>query len=456
LKNTGTPGETSITANKYYLSYLTTECYIIILDLVFFYQLPLPRGAWRRHANGRKVRIRHRFQVELPAGGAHYPSTMPILMPRRDFLGRTALAAGALSLSSLSAPAAPLASVPASRLARLAKGANVAKWFRFPRTDTAAHYQNYVSETEAAMMAGMGLTHVRVCVAPKTIMDAATGAVREENGGYLEAAIRRFQKAGLMVVVDIHNEDRAAELNPDWQEAFVKFWGSLAGRLGKFDPELTILEIINEPVFSKRETEWDTFSARLAAAIRQHAPQHTIMTSGANWGGIDGLKKLKLLEDKNVVYSFHCYDPFTFTHQGATWSSEEVKPLRGIPYPSSPEAVAPVLAALEDKPKSKAMVERYGKENWNKEKLAARFQQGVEWGARNGVSLYCGEFGVFPPYAKPEHRANWFRDFGEVLAAQRIGWAVWGWDEGFGLNRRQVNGQPVVDAVVARALGLKV
>ncbi len=95
------------------------------------------------------------------------------------------------------------------------------------------------------------------------------------------------------------------------------------------------------------------------------------------------------------------------------------------------------------------------KEQWNKEKLTARFRRGIEWGARNQVPLYCGEFGAFPSHTKPEHRANWFRDFNEVLAANKIGWAVWGWDEGFGLNRRKVDGQPAVDAVVAQALGLK-
>jgi hypothetical protein len=129
--------------------------------------------------------------------------------------------------------------------------------------------------------------------------------------------------------------------------------------------------------------------------------------------------------------------------------------LHGVPYPSSPEAVKPLLAELESKPDSKRMVEWYGKERWNKEKLAARFRQGIEWGAKNRVPLYCGEFGVFPARSKPEDRSRWFHDFGEVLAENRIGWAVWGWDEGFGLNRRMVNGKPVVDTVVAKALGLK-
>jgi len=377
------------------------------------------------------------------------------MLTRREFLGRSLRATGALTLCSWPVLSAPLSEVPSRRLERLATGANVCRWFRFARRDTAEHFNNYITDAEAVLMAELGLRHVRLCVQPRVVMNETSGAVREERAGQLEVAIRRFQRAGLLVVVDIHNEDRDAELNPAWQDAFVKFWSALATRLNALDPDLTVLEIINEPVFSKREEEWNTFNARLAAAIRQSAPQHTIMTSGPNWGGIDGLKKLKLLADKNVVYSFHCYDPFPFTHQGATWSSEEVKPLRGVPYPSSPEAVAPLRAALEDKPGSRRLVERYGNERWDKDKLAARFKEGIEWGARHGVPLYCGEFGVFPQHAKPEHRANWFRDFGAVLAEHRIGWAVWGWDEGFGLGRRYVNDKPVVDSVVANALGLK-
>ena len=375
---------------------------------------------------------------------------------RREFLRSTALAVGGVACSTLPCAAAESpAEVPTTRLARLSTGANICRWFRFPPNESAEHFGGYISDAEAELMTHIGLRHVRLCVAPKVIMDATTGAVREDRAQQLEAAVRCFQRAGLLVMVDIHNEDRAAELNPDWQAAFVKFWSTLAGRLAQFDPELTLLEIINEPVFDKREQEWNTLNARLAAAIRHSAPQHTIVTTGPNWGGIDGLKKLTLLPDRNVVYSFHCYDPFAFTHQGATWAGDAVKPLRGVPYPSSPEAVAPLLPALEAHPGSRAMVEKYGKEQWNKEKLAARFRQGIEWGARNQVPLYCGEFGVFPPHTKPEHRANWFRDFGEVLAANKIGWAVWGWDEGFGLNRRKVDGKPVVDAVVARALGLQ-
>jgi aryl-phospho-beta-D-glucosidase BglC (GH1 family) len=375
---------------------------------------------------------------------------------RREFMySSAAFAAGSVFLSPAARSwAGSESGVPRIRLQRLAKGANVCRWFRFARRDSTEHFANYITEAEAGIMRKMGLTHVRLCLQPKVVMDQQSGEILKENAAFVDAAIERFHRAGLLVLIDLHNEDRACEVNSSWQDAFVRFWGDFASRLKHFDPDLTILEIINEPVFAGREGEWKTLNGRLASAIRKSAPEHTIVTSGPNWGGIDGLWKLKLLEDRNVVYSFHCYDPFAFTHQGATWAGPDVKPLRGVPYPSSSEAVAPLLAGLEQYPGSRKMLEKYGKESWNKAKLASRFKKGIEWGLTNNVPLYCGEFGVFASYAKPKDRANWFHDFGQVLAENQIGWAVWGWDEGFGLNRRYADGKPEVDKTVATSLGL--
>ena len=41
-----------------------------------------------------------------------------------------------------------------------------------------------------------------------------------------------------------------------------------------------------------------------------------------------------------MIYTFHDYEPFPFTHQGATWTDPAVAPLRDVPYPSTPENVA--------------------------------------------------------------------------------------------------------------------
>ena len=184
--------------------------------------------------------------------------TTPSRIARRDFLRLTGIAAGSLAVTStLPVAAEGISEVPRSRTERLATGANVCRWFRFPQNNTTEHFTNYISPAEADYMAHIGLKHVRLCVAPRVIMDPTSGEIIEERGKQLEAAVERFHGAGLLVVVDIHNEDRHDELDPQWQEAFVRFWGLLAGRLSHFDPELTILEIVNEPVFAHREEEWE-------------------------------------------------------------------------------------------------------------------------------------------------------------------------------------------------------
>ncbi|AIE84229.1 glycoside hydrolase family protein [Fimbriimonas ginsengisoli Gsoil 348] len=329
---------------------------------------------------------------------------------------------------------------------------NVCRWFRFPEKSDDAHWAGYIGDDEMVMMRRMGLRHVRLCIAPQLVMTPVTGAPKEHEWGYIEKAIQRFLDHGLAVVVDMHNENRRDEADPAWESQFQNFWGIAAKRLSHFDPNRVFLEIVNEPVFDHKESEWKVLLPRLAKTIRASAPRHTIIASGANWGGIYGLQQLEPLADRNVVYSFHTYDPFPFTHQAATWAGEAVKPLRGVPYPSSPEAVAPLLPGLPEE--SRKMLENYGRERWNREKMTENFRQAIDWGRKNKAPLYCGEFGVFPVAAKPEHRANWFRDFGSVLKQNRVGWASWGWDEGFGFDRHRVGGKIVVDPVVAKALGM--
>ncbi|GMV87083.1 MAG: hypothetical protein AMXMBFR81_00140 [Chthonomonas sp.] len=356
-----------------------------------------------------------------------------------------------LALGVLNAPV--LEAVPPARLERLSKGANVCRWFRYPVNDNVGHYMAYISDPEMKAMRAMGLRHVRLTIHPQHVFYARDGEIVESKWMHIMNAVDRFIEHDLAVLFDIHNEDQAAIQTKEWQDSFVKFWDTASKRLAAKNPEMLFLEFVNEPVFDGREAEWFALQERLHAVIRKNAPNHTLMATGPNWGGIDGLRKLTPLKDGNVVYSFHCYEPFPFTHQGATWSSENVKPLRNVPYPSSPEAVAPLLAGLPQD--ARETLAWYGEERWGRKKLSERFGQAIEWGKKHGVPLYCGEFGVFPPYAPEASRAAWFKDFGEILAENKVGWSVWGWDEGFGLNRQMKDGKPVWDAVVARSLGLK-
>ena len=75
--------------------------------------------------------------------------------------------------------------------------------------------------------------------------------------------------------------------------------------------------------------------ARAIAEIRKTNLRRTIFVEPGNWGSIDELKNLALPPDDNVIVSVHCYEPFYFTHQGATWAGADTK-VTGIQFPGPP------------------------------------------------------------------------------------------------------------------------
>src|SRR6201999_860443 len=105
-----------------------------------------------------------------------------------------------------------------------------------------------------------------------------------------------------------------------------------------------VFEVVNEPVFMKKPEDWYALQTKVVAAIREQDPKRTIMVSPTYWSNIDTLVKMPLLSESNLIYTFHCYDPFTFTHQGAEWVGDNPKNLKSVPFPSSPDAVSAILA----------------------------------------------------------------------------------------------------------------
>ena len=194
----------------------------------------------------------------------------------------------------------------------------------------------------------------------------------------------------------------------------------------------------------------------LVAAIRRGAPLNTIIVTGEKWGGIDGLLELKPLADRNVIYSFHWYDPFTFTHQGASWAGPTQALLSDIPYPSSPSAVQSAVAAIAD-PKARDQVVRYGSESWNETRVRAGLARAAEWAAANHVPVFCGEFGVYRKVAPPKDRLRWISDVRRSLESLGIGWCMWDYETDFGLITFSEPGWrrgPQVDTGCLTALGL--
>jgi endoglucanase len=374
-----------------------------------------------------------------------------LLSPRATYLRSQTPAAAPTLLTN---------SVPASRLAHLRHGINASAWFAQvydPRGYTKEHFQSWTTAEDIALIKSMGFDHVRLSVNPQPMMlNHRPDEIPADYLSYLDAAVRMILDHGLAVVIDIHPEsDFKARLTKDdsFVQEFSDFWRALARHYSAWDTDRVFFEILNEPEFTDRY-RWYGVQAKVATAIRDGAPENTIIAAGGRWSDDDELVFLEPLRDHNVIYTFHFYDPHIFTHQGANWGAYSWHWVRGLHYPSSPESAAKVAAAVPDALDRMAVI-RYGQDHWDAQRIDAEITQAGEWGRQRGVSVICNEFGVYREYADPKDRAAWIHDVRTSLEKHGMGWAMWDYSGSFGVATKK-DGRSVPDEETLRALGLSI
>jgi endoglucanase len=190
--------------------------------------------------------------------------------------------------------------------------------------------------------------------------------------------------------------------------------------------------------------------------MRASAPKHTLIASpnmqisSGNWNVPEVMKTFKPVADPNVVYTFHYYNPFLFTHQGATWSWDGVKGLHDIPYPSSPGAVAGIAAQFSQA--QRGYIVQYGDQRWDARKIEDDIRPYVDWGMKYKVPITCGEFGAHKPFSSADDRNQWLHDVRTTLERYKVPWTIWDDGGGFGVtNGKDAN----LDKDALKALGLK-
>jgi hypothetical protein len=347
--------------------------------------------------------------------------------------------------------------VTPTRLARLRRGINLSHWFSQSSGNdySEAHLESHTTAQDIALIKSMGFDHVRFTVEPAPLFNwADPGTLKTEYLRYFDKALDMILAQGLAVIVDIHPSDNfKVKLNTDDRqvENFVRFWRALAQHLSVRDPEQTFLEVLNEPMVEDGY-RWFGIQAKVIAAIRAVAPNHTIIASGHRWSGLYELLAMEPYSDRNIVYNFHFYEPFAFTHQGASWAGPNLQFYKNVPYPSSPEAVMKMLDTVVDDP-ARFNLLRYGEERWNATRLDAAMGVAAAWAEKHHVHVTCNEFGAFRRFATPADRAAWILDMRVALEKHGIGWTMWDYAGGFAVVNKE-NGKAVPDVETVKALGL--
>lgn len=344
-----------------------------------------------------------------------------------------------------------------ARAAHLRRGINASMWFaQSPRDYSPQRLSTYTTAEDFKLIRQLGFDHVRLSIDPQPLLrDPLTNGLNADHLKLLDGALKEALDAGLNVVLDIHPEDDfklALRTDRQAQAEFVNFWSAFAAHYAGSDPERVYFEVLNEPEVTDAGL-WANIQGQVVPAIRAAAPRHTIIATAAHYSGLRDLLRLQPVSDRNVIYTFHDYEPFPFTHQGAGWTMDEVKPLSQIPYPSTPENIAPKLG-LEPEVAGQFFLNEYGLDRWDAARIAAEISFARKWGEQYHVPVWCGEFGVYRQHADPQMRAQWLHDMRLALEANGIGWNMWDYRASFGLAT-DVNGKRVADPLVVKALGLK-
>ncbi|MDE3177533.1 MAG: cellulase family glycosylhydrolase [Pseudomonadota bacterium] len=401
-----------------------------------------------------------------------------------DLISRRAalIGAGATLAASLARAApAPL---------RLRRGVNAFPWFQLtreypaPRRDYASPpfqpSRPVPSPRDLAALRAAGFDFLRLPVDPGPLL-AAGEAERNALIDQVLGAVALCLKADLSVVVNLQANAATHYWTPARMTAsteapefpaYLALVEAIAARL----PARAALEPINEPIGGCASAQTRAVREALLARARKAAPDLTLIASGGCGGLIQGLADFdpaSVARFAPLLYTFHFYEPYLFTHQGAPWMGERLyHTLTGVPWPGAagsyeqtmretraridalPEAQrAGVLAETEK------VMQVYFDANPARPFIDGYLGAAAQWAKRNGVPTHqvlLGEFGALRKDARyagarAPDRARYVKDVRESAESFGFPWAFWCLFDGMGLMDER---ERTLDPAILGALGL--
>jgi len=208
--------------------------------------------------------------------------------------------------------------------------------------------------------------------------------------------------AGLNVVLNIHHFDEIMD-DPDSQTTrFRALWSQIAPHYSD-KPTNVWFEVLNEPHTNLKGPTMRAMQRQAIEIIRKDNPTRIIMLGGEDWSGINSLGTNLATDDPNVMYTFHYYDPFNFTHQQATWLGDDMpKGTRG-------------WGSKKDKAELARAVE-----------IASAFREAT------GRPVFLGEFGANSPIDN-DQRVKWAGAVKQAMEGADIPWCLWAYGNTFEL-----------------------
>ncbi|TPM29367.1 cellulase family glycosylhydrolase [Mesorhizobium sp. B2-3-4] len=362
------------------------------------------------------------------------------------------------------------------------RGLNLDQWVTWPGEDQWGNasailpypeWRKFLNEDDLKALKAAGFDFLRMPVDPSPFLSDKTSGLRDQLYASVLDSARMINRAGLKVIVDMHlipaggsRKIGMGEVMGDPQtfDLYVDMVRKMARTLADEDPGKVAFEPMNEPIVdcdADGTSLWPDRQRALFAAARSSATKLTLILTGACYSAASSLEKIdpKAIPDDNVIWTFHSYDPFLLTHQGATWAGDFIPYVTGLPYPLTavPKAQLDVtLDTIRARIRAEApWARRNGLLAYLDEQVAgmdspdkllglmdAPFKAVEAWAKANGVKpedITLGEFGMIRQeygnaYVMPaQYRAAYVRDMVARAEAHGFSWSVWSYGGAFGI-----------------------
>ena len=234
-------------------------------------------------------------------------------------------------------------------------------------------------------------------------------------------AVKNALSRNLALVFNMHNYYELYDDPNGHKERFIAIWKQIAEHYKDY-PQTLLFEFLNEPQGKLGIGEWNALLKDTLAVVRQSNPDRMIVIGPANFNDIYKIKTLELpKDDRNIIATFHYYQPYRFTHQGAHWVADSNNWL-GMKWTGS-EA--------------------------EKRLVAKDFNLAAAWAKENNRPIYLGEFGAFQK-ADMDSRVRWTKCVADTAIERDFGISYWEFCSGFGLYDSQAKTwrKELLDAVI--------
>jgi endoglucanase len=281
-----------------------------------------------------------------------------------------------------------------------------------------------------------GFTNVRIPICFSAWLDFEKPYKwnNQEGVAMADAFVKWALDNDLIAIIDLHHTEFDGSI-PEAKnsERIVAMWSRIADRYKDTNPDRVLFEIRNEPHDITAEA-WRKEATEIIRVVRRIAPKHTLVVGFHDWNGRTAMIESEPFEDENIIYTFHYYDPFIFTHQGATWAGDGLPELSGIPFPFSKKEKIKIPSTAEGKWVGN-LISTYQTDSSEK-KMFADLKATQEWSEKHKVPIFMGEFGSYTKSASEESRCRHAKVIYTALGKLDIPSAWWEWNGGFNMFKK--------------------